>query len=108
MQMVDHCYDVWMPNNRGTRYSNVTKNDPQPDSERWNYTFKEYGLYDQPAFIDKILDVTKQEKVTYVGYSAGTAQMFYGLSKLHDSYYADRLNRFVALAPCVMVAGIDS
>ena len=22
LQMIDHCYDVWMPSNRGSRYSN--------------------------------------------------------------------------------------
>ena len=46
------------------------------------------GIYDQPAFIDKILEVTGKDKVTYVGFSNGTAQMFYGLAKLHDQYYS--------------------
>lgn len=27
LQMIDHCYDVWMPNNRGSRYSDVHIND---------------------------------------------------------------------------------
>ena len=61
-------------------------------------------MYDVPAFIDKILEETNKEKVTYIGYSQGTAQMFYALSKLEDSYFADRINRFVAMAPCLMLA----
>lgn len=92
LQMIDHCYDVWMPSNRGSRYSNNHINDGTTkqlsEKDRWSWSYAEMGLYDQPAFIDKILEVTGKDKVTYVGYSNGTAQMFYGLAKLHDEYYA--------------------
>lgn len=104
LKLVDRGYDVWMPNNRGTRYSNSNINDghhAQTSKQRWDFSYAELGMYDQPAFIDKILKVTGKSKLTYIGYSLGTSQMFYGLSKLHNSYYADRLNSFVALAPCL-------
>ena len=64
------------------------------------------GLYDQPANIDMILAVTGAEKVTYVGYSQGTSQMFYGLGNSYD-YYESRINRFVGVASAVMVRGFD-
>lgn len=40
-----------------------------------------------------------QEKITYVGHSQGTTQMFYALATNED-YLKDRINLFVALAPC--------
>ena len=38
------------------------------------------GLFDLPAMIDTVLEVTQQPKITYIGYSQGTAQMLYGLT----------------------------
>jgi lysosomal acid lipase/cholesteryl ester hydrolase len=58
------------------------------------------GLYDVPAFIDFILAKTGQDKLTYVGHSQGTTQMFIGTSLIPD-YYASTVNLFVALAPVV-------
>ena len=56
-----------------------------------------------PTFIDKVLEVTGKPKVNLVGYSQGTAQIFYGLATNQD-YFAERVNRFVALAPCIWSA----
>lgn len=59
LQLVERGYDVWMPNSRGTRYSNVNEKDGEwSDIERWDFSYVEMGLYDQPAFIDKVLEVT--------------------------------------------------
>ena len=41
--------------------------------ERWNWSWAEMGVYDLPAFIDKIIEVTGKPKVTLVGYSMGSA-----------------------------------
>ena len=57
------------------------------------------GRYDIPAFVDKILEVTGKPKVTLMGYSQGGAQIFYALATDQD-WYADRVHRFVGLAPC--------
>ena len=56
------------------------------------------GKYDTPAFIDFILAKTKQSKLTYVGHSQGTAQVFVGAS-LNPDFWDQRVNLFVALAP---------
>ena len=56
------------------------------------------GLYDIPAFVEKILEVTGQPNVTLIGYSQGGAQIFYALAKNQD-WYADKVHRFVALSP---------
>ena len=71
LQLVDRGYDVWMASNRGTSpYSDKNKNDDQwTEEQHWNFSFAEMGKFDQPAFIDKILEVTEEKKLTYIGYS---------------------------------------
>ena len=71
LQLVDRGYDVWMASNRGTSpYSDKNKYDDQwTEEQRWNFSFAEMGKFDQPAFIDKILEVTEEKKLTYIGYS---------------------------------------
>ena len=59
------------------------------------------GEYDIPAMIDLIIQKTGKPKVTYLGYSMGTTQMFFGLTQLQHDYYADKLHKFIALAPCI-------
>ena len=58
------------------------------------------GLYDIPACVDKMLEVTGKPKVTLIGYSQGSAQMYYGLAKKQD-YFAARVHRFIALGSCI-------
>ena len=59
------------------------------------------GLYDVPAFINKIIEITDQPKVTYIGYDQGNTQIFYGLTQIQDTFYSRKLNKVIALAPCV-------
>ena len=59
LELVDNGYDVWLPNNRGTRYSSINDNDSNlEEQDRWNFSWAEMGLYDQPAFMNKILAET--------------------------------------------------
>ena len=92
-----------MGNNRGTKYSNVSEKYPVNDDsfDRWDFSWAELGLYDDPAFMDLIMQETGQEKVNYIGYSMGTSQMFYGLTQIEEEFYADNMNKFVAIAPCI-------
>ena len=57
LQLYDHGYDIWLGNSRGTKYSNVSDIYPINDEsfDRWNFSWKELGLYDTPSFIDLIL-----------------------------------------------------
>ena len=51
-------YDVWLGNNRGSRYAlNHTTLDPN-SAEFYRFSIDELGLYDLPAFIDHILETT--------------------------------------------------
>ena len=92
-----------MGNNRGTKYSNVSDKYPENDDsfDRWNFSWAELGLYDDPAFMDLIMQQTGKDKVNYIGYSMGTTQMFYGLTHIEGVYYGHYMNKFIALAPCI-------
>lgn len=48
--------------------------------------------------------MTDAEKLTYVGYSQGTTQMFAGLTQLEGSFFAERLTKAIMLAPCLWQA----
>jgi len=64
------------------------------------------GIYDQPAFIDHILQHTGAIKLAaYVGHSQGTTQMFIG-SSLKPMYFESKIELFVALAPVVRMNNI--
>ena len=57
--LADQGYDVWLGNNRGTRFSNNHVSlDPKTQAEYWRFSQEEMGLYDLPTFIDYILDKT--------------------------------------------------
>ena len=58
------------------------------------------GKYDQPANIKKIKEVTGAERLTYIGFSQGTEQMFYGLGTNFE-FFNEHLRDVIMLAPCV-------
>ena len=65
-------YDVWMGNNRGTRYSKGHLNYSPEDKEYWNYYQADMGLTDTHMFIDFVLRKTGHETLSYIGHSQGT------------------------------------
>ena len=78
-------YDVWLGNNRGNFNSPDTapsagftsQSDPE---EYYDYSYEKLGQYDLPAQVGMVLERTGQSKLTYIGHSQGTSQMFYALS----------------------------
>ncbi len=100
-------YDVWLGNNRGNKYSKNHKNISIKEKKFWDFSFHEMGLYDLPAIIDYIRTTTGVEKITYIGHSQGTTQMFAGLS-LKNDYYSKILNVFTALGPVTNLENIGS
>ena len=85
--LVDEGYDVWIGNNRGTRYSWGHETLDANEEAYWNFSWAEMGLYDDPANITAIKQETGEDKIFYIGYSQGTGQMHYGLSHLDDSFH---------------------
>lgn len=67
-------FNVFLGNNRGSRYSRTHfKYDPVKDGAKYfDYSFYELGKFDQPAMIDFVRNLTKKDKIGYVGHSQGT------------------------------------
>jgi len=65
-------YDVWMGNNRGTRFSQAHKTLSIKDKAFWDFSWEEMGTKDTPAVIDYILKSTGADKVNFLGHSEGT------------------------------------
>ncbi len=101
-------YDVWLGNNRGNKYSrsHISLN-PDKDKNFWNYSYHEMGKYDLPAMIDFIqLTTRSNRKITYVGHSQGTSQLFAGMTLLPD-YFEQKINGFIALGPVTNLKNIN-
>lgn len=92
-------YDVWLGNSRGNYYSrHHVSLDPDKDKAFWDFSWYEMGKYDLPAVITKILEVTGASKLSYIGHSQGTTQMFSALAE-NEAWYLDRVNVFIGLGP---------
>ena len=95
-------FDVWMPNKRGNKYSMTHSKLARWEKKFWDFSFQEMGNQDQPAIIEYILKITGEEKVTYIGHSQGTTQMFAGLcDPLSKDYLNSKIRKYIALAPVV-------
>lgn len=96
---------MWLGNDRGNTYSRDHEIlDPmdQNDSKYWDFTIFEMGKYDTKAQIKKVKDITGAEKVSYIGYSLGTTQMFIGIAD-DTEFWKENINLFVALAPVTVI-----
>ncbi|CAN7976363.1 unnamed protein product, partial [Ixodes persulcatus] len=81
--LADAGYDVWLGNNRGTRYTRhmwLTR----LEKEFWDFSADELGTIDLPAMLDFVLNKTRQERLHYVGWSQGALMMFALLSERPD------------------------
>ena len=70
LSLVDEGYDIWVGNNRGTEYSQGHQTlSAADDSEYWEFSWAEMGLYDDVANIKMIKEEADVDKVIYMGYS---------------------------------------
>uniref|UniRef100_A0A6P4ESW5 Lipase 3 n=1 Tax=Drosophila rhopaloa TaxID=1041015 RepID=A0A6P4ESW5_DRORH len=90
-------YDVWMTNVRGNTYSKKHVRYSTLDSEFWNFSFHEMGVYDLPTSIDFVLMQTGFSQLHYVGHSQG-AVIFWVLAS-EKPEYMDKILMMQALAP---------
>ncbi|XP_049881144.1 lipase 3-like [Pectinophora gossypiella] len=99
-------YDVWLANARGNKHSkrHVTLSPNQ--SEFFNFSWDEIGRYDIPANIDYILNVTGQQKLSYVGYSQGNTAFFVMCSEFPE--YNDKITVKIALSPIAFFSRLFS
>lgn len=93
-------YDVWMSNSRGNFFSNGHLNKEYDSSkfysDYWDFTFHEMAIFDLPANVFYIKNITKFNKILYVGHSQGTIQYFIKYS-LDPSFIEENIEKFVSL-----------
>lgn len=77
--IVNKGFDVWVGNSRGNKYSHSHINPKITEAEFFDFSWEEMGRIDLPALYKHILTETNAEKLTYIGYSQGTTQLFVGL-----------------------------
>lgn len=105
--LLDEGYDVWMGNVRGNTFSrNHTVLNPDNDSQFWNYSFHEVGIYDLPAVIDYVLKQTKKTQLYYIGQSQGSTSMFVMLSLKPE--YNVKIKTYISLAPIAFMGNLKS
>ncbi|XP_053594558.1 uncharacterized protein LOC103571606 [Microplitis demolitor] len=95
--LADEGYDVWLGNNRGNIYSRHHRSLLSTNRTFWDFSFHELGIYDLPAMIDYILELTSRYNLLYVGHSQGTTQFWVMTSSRPE--YNDKVSLAVGLAP---------
>uniref|UniRef100_A0A7S3I9Z9 Lipase n=1 Tax=Fabrea salina TaxID=342563 RepID=A0A7S3I9Z9_9CILI len=98
-------FDVWFGNSRGSFHSLGHVSLSTKDKAYWEFTWQQMAEFDIPASINYVLKATGHEKLSYVGHSQGTLQMFAHLSE--DPAFIEKLNIFVALAPVMTVRHLN-
>ncbi|XP_018563470.1 lipase 3-like isoform X2 [Anoplophora glabripennis] len=100
--LADYGFDVWLCNARGSWHSRKHRTlHPDKDAEYWQFTWHEIGIYDLPATIDYVLNVTNTNKVHFVGHSQGTTTFFVMCSEKPE--YNEKIKVMVAMAPSAIL-----
>ncbi|KPJ02997.1 Lipase 1 [Papilio xuthus] len=96
--LADAHFDLWLGNVRGNHYGKRhTTLDPQKDSEFWDFSTDEMGLYDVPATIDYVLNQTGASQVNYIGFSQGAGTFLIMCSERPE--HCGKARSLIALAP---------
>jgi pimeloyl-ACP methyl ester carboxylesterase len=113
--LVHQGFDVWVGNNRGNKYSRRVISEiaqTLTNEKFFDFSFQEMGIYDQVACYKYILGLygpthrftDKKRKITYLGLSQGTAQMFAGLLEEQTSdFLTENTEKFIAIGPIVFM-----
>lgn len=104
--LYDLGYDVWLGNNRGNKYSQKHISHKLKSEEFWDFSLDEFALFDIPNTIDYILEFTAKEKLTYIGFSQGTAQAFGAVALNID--LNNKIDQIIAISPATTPHGLYS
>lgn len=104
--LYDLGYDVWMGNNRGNKYSQKHLYYDVHSTKFWNFSIDEFALFDIPNLIEYILKDTGKEKLTYIGFSQGSAQAFASVSV--NSELNRKIDQLIAISPATTPHGLYS
>ncbi|XP_015838585.1 gastric triacylglycerol lipase-like [Tribolium castaneum] len=92
-------YDVWLSNQRGTRYSRTHKTLNSAGYDYWLYSIDQVAANDIPTILEKVaLETKKSGSIIYIGHSRGTTLIF-----MYASTFPEKtqklLKGIVALSP---------
>lgn len=104
--LYDLGYDVWLGNNRGNKYSQKHLRHNLGSTAYWDFSIDEFALFDIPNTIDYILQETGNEKLTYIGFSQGSAQAFASVSVHSD--LTKKIDQLIAISPATTPHGLFS
>ncbi|CEM15804.1 unnamed protein product [Vitrella brassicaformis CCMP3155] len=96
-QLVAAGFDVWLGNNRGTPFADMS-DCTGDDKDGWS--FEHMAHYDFPEMIEYVLAFTGEESLTVLGQSQGGTQVLGALSL--NPYLNLKVNRLVLLAPGIV------
>ena len=65
-------YNVWMGNFRGNTYSREHAVLDVAKEKFWHFSFDQMGQHDLPTMLNYVLELTKKERLSYIGHSMGT------------------------------------
>ena len=97
-------YDVWLGNNRGSKYSLGHTTLAVTDKQYWDFCIDDLAHFDVPALIAEVLRLTRHQQLAYIGFSQGSAQAFAALCRHRQ--LSRKVSIFVALAPAVSSPGL--
>lgn len=102
--LYDMGYDVWLGNNRGNKYSQKHVFHKLKSEKFWDFSLDEFALFDIPDTIEYILGHTNEKKLTYIGFSQGTAQAF--ASVAINTELNDKIDQIIAISPATTPHGL--
>ena len=103
--LVEQGYDVWLGNSRGTIFSldHISKNYKKANGDYWDFSMDENVIYDLPASIEYVKQVTGATKINYIGHSQGTT-IFFMLYMHNPSFIESSINKFIGLGTVPNIA----
>ncbi|XP_018568043.1 lipase member K-like [Anoplophora glabripennis] len=97
--LADNGYDVWLSTSRGAGYSRKHTHLTTEDPSYWNFGLHELAVYDLPANIEFISNITEQRgKIIYIGHSMGTTTS-YIYSTVKKNHAVSNLKALISLSP---------
>lgn len=85
-------YDIWLGNNR------IGFTTEANDDEYWDWDINEMAEYDLITMVEFVKSKTNHKKISLVGHSQGTTQIFLALINNYNGIVND-IENFIALAP---------
>ncbi|KAL6900735.1 hypothetical protein ACP4OV_005411 [Aristida adscensionis] len=102
--LADRGFDVWIANNRGTRWSRRHVSLDPSSRLYWNWSWDDLVVSDLPALVDFVAGQTGQ-KPHYVGHSMGT---LVALAAFSEGRVVDKLKSAALLTPVAYLAHITT